>query len=198
MLIDSLAKLNRSSRSAISAALIIIAAIAMYNRIVAPHAAYLEAAQQYGSVIADIAKKNEVVSNTLKSKKKRLHILREHVDELQSTLFAPDRARAFLGDLRAISEEAGCTVNSLNFTRNEARVTDGQAENTSGIAAEGATLSVTGVYSNIIRLAARLQARTKRVWINSVRIKSLDDNSAQVKCDISITIHTVQDKEAAQ
>ena len=198
MLIDSLAKLNRSSRKTISAALIIIAAIAIYNRIVAPHAAHLKAAQQYGSVVADIAKKKAVVSNTMKSKKERLHALRKHIDELQRTLFAPDKAKEFLGDLRAISEEAGCTVNSLNFTRDEARVTNGQAENTSGIAAEGATLSVAGVYGNIVRLVAKLQARTERVWIDLVRMESLDDNSAQVKCDIIVMIYTVQDKEAAQ
>lgn len=197
MLIDSLAKLNHSSRKAIWAALIIIAVIAMYNRIVAPHTAYLKAEQQYGAVVAEIAKKNELVGNTVKVKKKKLNELRKHVDELQGTLFTPDKAKEFLSNLRATSEEAGCTVNSLNFIRNGAPATKAMAENKSGIAAEGAMLSVAGVYGNIVRLVAKLQERAARVWINSVRIEIHDDNSAQVRCDISITIYTVQNKEAA-
>ncbi|MHC4356872.1 MAG: hypothetical protein ACYS0H_29585, partial [Planctomycetota bacterium] len=59
MLINSLAKLSRSSRNAASASLILIAALAMYNWIVAPHTAYLVAAQQHEVVVATVARKNE-------------------------------------------------------------------------------------------------------------------------------------------
>ena len=47
MIIGNFAKLNRSTRDSVFAALIVIAAIAMYNWIVAPHVDYLFAAQQY-------------------------------------------------------------------------------------------------------------------------------------------------------
>lgn len=191
MLIDNLAQMNRSSRTAISAALIIIATIAMYNWIVAPHATYLFAAQRYEYIVDDIAKKSRVIRSTIEIRERKLQELREQLAKLQTTLFGHDKAKEFFSDLQAISEQAGCTVYSLDFTESGRR----QSEDKSGIVAKGVVLSIIGVYGNIIRLVERLQARTQKVWINSVNMESLNDDSAQLKCNITITIYTIQDKE---
>jgi hypothetical protein len=58
MLVDNLTKLSRSSRNAVSASLILIAALAMYNWIVAPRTNYLLAAQRYEFVIEKVVKIN--------------------------------------------------------------------------------------------------------------------------------------------
>ncbi len=195
MLINNLTKLNRSSRNAASAALIVIAAIAMYNWIVAPQATCLSAAQRYESVMGNIVKKNKVIVDTVKSKKKKLQELRDQLARFQSILFTPDEARDFFSDLQAISEQAGCTVYSLNFITGKLSPEDGRSENTSGVVAKGVVLSVVGVYKNIIKLIERLQARTQKVWIDSVNMQILDHDSAQPKCNITITIYTIQDKE---
>ena len=197
MLIDNLAKLNRSSRNAVSAALIIIAAIAMYNWIVTPHTTCLFAAQRYESVVGNIAKKNKLISNTVNTKRKKLQELREQFVQLQSILFTPEEAKEFFSDLQAISEEAGCTVYSLNFIMSEAGPENEQSKDTSGIVTNRAMLSVVGVYENIIKLVERLQVRTQKVWIDSVKMEIVDYDSPQSKCDITITIYTIQDKEAA-
>ena len=63
MLVNNLAKLRRSSRNAVSASLIVIAALAMYNWIVAPRAGYLSAAQRYEFVMDNMVKKNKIINS---------------------------------------------------------------------------------------------------------------------------------------
>ena len=198
MLVNDLAKLNRSSRNAASASLIVIAALAMYNWIVAPHATYLSAAQRYESVTDNIVKKNKAIGNRVKTKKMKLQELREQSAQLQSTLFTPEQAREFFSDLQAISEQTGCIVYSINMITNKQKPNkDGQLQDTAGIVIKSAVLSVVGVYRNITKLIERLQSRTQKVWIDSVQLRTLDNSSDQARCDITITICALTDKEPA-
>lgn len=194
MLINRLAKLNRSYRNATSVSLAVIAALAMYNWIVAPRTNYLLAAQQYESVVGHIAKKNDALSKTVELKKKQLQKLREQSAVLQSALFTDAKAREFFSDLQVISEQAGCTVNSLNFIRKEPSSKSRQLEETTGAIAKSVVLSVVGGYGNIIQLLDRLQARTEKVWINSVKMQTFDYRSAYPRCDMTITIYTIQER----
>jgi len=194
VLIDNFAKLNRPSRSAVFAALIIIAAIATYKRIVAPHVTYLFAAQQYESVLGNVVKKNKVIHNTVKVKKKKLEESREQFARLKSTLFTPNEAKEFLSDLEVTAKETNCAVSSLNFGASKPVLENKQNK---GISANRATLVVIGVYDNIIRLVEKLQMRTQGVWIDSLKMETLDGDFTRLKCDMTITIYTIQDKEPA-
>lgn len=194
MLVKNLAKLNRSSRNAASASLIVIAALAMYNRIVAPHATYLSAAQRYESVMDNVVKKNKTIGNRVKTKKKKLQELREQSAQLQSTLFTPDQAREFFSDLQAISQQTGCIVYSVNLITSQPSLKGGQSKDTSGVVTKSAVLSVIGVYRNITKLIERLQARTKKVWI-AIKVRTLDYSLDRPRCDITITICVIMDKE---
>ena len=197
MLIDNLAKLNRSSRSAVFAALIVIAVIATYKRIVAPHVTYLFASQQYESVLGNVVKKNKVIHNTVKVKKKKLEESREQFARLKSTLFTPNEAKEFLSDLEVTAKETDCAVYSLNFGVSKPVPENKQNKDASGISANSAMLVVIGVYDNIIRLVEKLQMRTQGVWIDSLKMETLDGDSTRLKCDMTITIYTIQDKETA-
>lgn len=197
MLIDNLAKLNRSSRSAVFAALIVIAAIATYKRIVAPHVTYLFAAQQYESVLGNVVKKNKVIHNTVKVKKKKLEESREQFARLKSTLFTPNEAKEFLSDLEVTAKETDCAVYSLSFGASKPVLENKQNKDASGISANRAMLVVIGVYDNIIRLVEKLQMRTQGVWIDSLKMETLDGDFTRLKCDMTITIYTIQDKETA-
>ncbi|MHC4394202.1 MAG: hypothetical protein ACYS1A_00975 [Planctomycetota bacterium] len=196
MLVDNLAKSSRLSRSAVSTVMIIIAAIAMYNWSVAPHTAYLRAAQRHEAVAGNIVKKNEVISKKVIAKRKRLQKLQEQFSQLRETLFTPEQAKEFFSDLQTISEEAGCAVYSLNILTTEPARKRRQSDDTSHIVPKRATLTVAGLYENIITLMTRLQVRTQKVWVDSIKLEILDYDSAQPKCDITITIYTIEDKEA--
>jgi len=122
--------------------------------------------------------------------------LQEQSTKLREILFTPEQAKEFFSDLQTISEEAGCAVYSLNNLTTESSRERRQSKDGSYIVPRSATLSVAGVYEKIIRLIERLQVRTQKVWVDSIKMEIFDYDSAQPKCDITITIYTVEDEEA--
>jgi Tfp pilus assembly protein PilO len=196
MLIDNLANLNRSTRSSIFIALIIIATIAMYNWIVAPQMVCLAATQKYESAVSEAVEEGRVVTGEIKAKTGQLQELYEQFTRSRGTLFTPDEAKEFFSDLQAVAEETGCTINSLNLAVGKPSSPDKhkQAEDTSGIVANSAVLTVVGQYNSIFTLVEKLQKHPKRIWVDSVEMKIIDFSSSQLKCDMTITIYTIQDK----
>ena len=192
MLVKHLVKANRSTRYAFSASLIVIALLAMYQWLVAPHAAYLSVVQGYESAMTNLVNTNNHIGSKVKIKRKELQELQEKSAQLQSTLFTSDKAREFFSDLQAISEQTGCMVQSLNMIKKYSKET--QSENNSGIVSRSAVLSVVGLYKDIPRLIKRLQSRTQKVWIDSIKVLTVEYNSDQPRCDITITICEIQDK----
>ena len=192
MLIRHIAKTNRSTRHAVSASLIVIALLAMYHWLIAPHAAYLSVVHGYESAMSNLVNKNNLITSKVKVKRKKLKDLQEKSAQLQSTLFTYDKAREFFSDLQAISQQTGCIVQSLNMIKNNPN--EKQSENTSGIVTRSAELRVLGLYKDIPRLIQRLQARTQKVWIDSIKILTVEYNSDRPRCDLTITICEMQDK----
>jgi hypothetical protein len=168
----------------------------MYNWIVAPHVTCLFAAQQYESTVSKAVEKNKVIAREVEAKMKKLEELYEQFARSRSVLFAPDEAKAFFSDLQAVAEETGCTVHSLNLVVSKPSSGDKrkQSEDTSSIVANGAVLSVIGQYNSIIKLVKKLQNHAKRIWMDSFKMETIDFSSAQLKCDMTITIYTIQDK----
>lgn len=191
MLVKHLVKANRSTRYAVSASLIVIAILAMYNWLVAPHIAYLSVVQGYESVITKLVNKNKIIDNQVKIKSKKLQELQEKSAKLQSTLFTSDKAREFFSDLQAISEQTDCMVYSLNMVKKNSNE---PSENTSGIVTKSAILSIVGLYKDIPRLIQRLQARPQKVWIDSIKVLTIEYNSDRPRCDITITICEIRDE----
>ncbi len=192
MVVKHLVKANRSTRYAVSASLIVIALLAMYSWLVAPHVVYLSVVQGYESAMANLINKNNLISSKVKVKKKKLQELQEKSAQLQSTLFTSDKAREFFSDLQAISEQTDCVVQSLNMVKKNPK--EKQPEDTSGIVTRSAVLSVVGLYKDMPRLIQRLQARTQKVWIDSIKILTVEYNSDRPRCDMTITICEIQDK----
>ena len=192
MLIKHLVKMNHSARHAVSASLIVIALLVMYKCLVAPHVAYLSVVQGYESSMTNLVNKNKIIATKVKIKRKKLQDLQEKSSTLQSTLFTYDKAREFFSDLQAISEQTGCMVQSLNMIKKNPR--EKQLEDNIGIVTRSAVLSIVGLYKDIPRLIQRLQARTQKVWIDSIKVMTVEYNSDLPRCDITITICEIQNK----
>jgi hypothetical protein len=188
MLINDFAKLDCSKRYTASAVLIMIIALAMYKWMITPHTAHLSAAKGYESAMDNIIKKNKILDNRANISRKKLQELQEQSTQLQNILFTHEQAREFFSDLQAISEQAGCSVLSLNFTTNKTNPKDKQTEDTSGITIKSAVLCVVGTYNNIASLIKRLQERSQKVWIDAVKVRTIDFGSDQPRCEITITI----------
>ncbi|MBN1803903.1 MAG: hypothetical protein JW837_01510 [Sedimentisphaerales bacterium] len=196
MLVNYLLKLNRLTRHITSVSLIIIAFLIMYSRFVAPHVDYLSAAHGYETVMDKFVTKNKLIKNKVETKRKDLQELLEKSTQIESTLFTYEKAREFFSDLQAISEQNGCTVLSLNMLKKNQK--DKQLEESSGIVTKSALLSVVGLYKDIPRLIQRLQARSQKVWIDSIKILTLEYSSERPRCDIVITVCELQDKGDTQ
>ncbi|MGD8499106.1 MAG: hypothetical protein PVJ86_00570 [Phycisphaerales bacterium] len=196
MVVYDLSKMNRTSRNAASASFAVVVALAMYNWSVAPHATYLSAAQQYDGAVENVIKHKQDLAAKVDGKKKTLEQLRQRYAELASMLFTFDQAREFFGDLQAISEETGCAVRSLNFISGPASPGGGQ-QPTAGVVVKSAVLTVEGVYGNMTILMQKLRSRKQKVWIDSVRMRALGRSLDLVRCDITITICTLEHEEAS-
>jgi hypothetical protein len=192
MLVNDFAKLDRSKRIAVSAALIVIAALAMFKWMLTPHTAYLSAAKGYEFAMDDIVKKNKIIDNKVKIRKQKLQDLLEQSVQLQSILFTHDQAREFFSDLQAISEQTGCSFRSLTHQK---RPKDNEQENTSGIVIKSVLLCVVGQYNDIAKLIERLLEGPQKVWIDTVKVRTIDFGSDKPRCDITITICEISDED---
>ncbi|UCG60182.1 MAG: hypothetical protein JSU70_11785 [Phycisphaerales bacterium] len=196
MSVEKIAKLSSSSRSAAFGALILIGAIALYNWIVAPHVTYLHAVQRYEPTVDVILDEKKATIAALAGKKKRVEKLREQASQLRRTLFTHEKGAEFFSDLQTIAEEAGCVVNSVNFGAGGSRPSARQSDIALHASDQRAMLNVVGTYDQITGLARRLQARTQNVWIDALDMTSFSMDSARIRCDMTITICTIDDEEA--
>jgi hypothetical protein len=194
--VDNLAKLNTASRNGISAALVVVTLVAMYNWTIAPQLTWLRAEQQYEAAVSDVARKCAVTSEALGKKQTKIEELRQEFTQLQNTVFTSEAAKEFFSDLQVISQEVGCTVYSLNLVKNQQDPQRKKTEKPQGIVTSSAALSVIGVYPNIIKLIEKLQGRPQKVWIDALKMKTVGGELQQLKCDMTITICTFPDKEA--
>ena len=190
MLVNTIAKLNKSARNGISASLIIIAVIAMYRWTIPPHTNYLSSAKSYEYAINDMIEHSKIIKTQVELKKKELQELRENSSQLESVLFTPKEAKEFFSDLEVISVQSGCAVESLNFNTERAE----SSEKHIGIKIQSTNISVVGIYKDIEAFIGRLQSRTQKVWIDSIRMENLDETSSNILCDLTITIYQISDK----
>jgi hypothetical protein len=191
MLIEHFAKLGSPARSATSASLIVIAALAMYKWTVTPQTAYLSAARGYESAIDKVAEQSKAIAQKVEIKKKELQALGENAAQLQSLLFTPDQAKEFFSDLQVISEQAGCAVHSISLIA-ERREPENEHL---GVVTESAALSIVGVYKDMVKLIGRLQERTQTVWIDELEVQTIDSSSDEARCDLTVTICQIMDKD---
>ena len=70
-----------------------------------------------------------------------------------------------------------------------------RAERASGISSQSVRLSVVGSYGGIIDLTGRLNSYQPKVYVDSMALELLGA-SRQLKCEMTITIYVVDDKEA--
>lgn len=196
MLLKDFARLNRSSQNSICAALIIIAGVGMYKWIFSPHTTYLLAAQQNDYAMRKIVDKNITITREIEGKTKELDELSRQLADARIKLFTPEQAKEFFKNLRTIFHETGCKVHSMNLVVDESRDKKKQPEINSGAVANSANLSVSGQYNSMIKLIEGLQNNTSKVFLDSFLMELLDFESGRLKCDMTVTIYIIQDKEA--
>ena len=197
MKVDDLVKLNRTNRNAFFGSLVLLGAFFIYGHAVEPHTRYLFALNRYEAAMDGVLAKNKAVEDLLATSRQKLDELTVEFAQVRNILYTQVQAEEFFSDLQAISVETSCPIYSLTFVTDEPSAEIKQVEQSLGVTARKAVLSVAGKYQNVITLMERLQSRGRKVWVEGLNIELINNDAAQVKCDIIIKIYTIQNKEAS-
>jgi len=195
MLPENWKELAQSSRNAVFATFVLIAMIAAYNWIIAPHRNYLRASQQRESVTNHLTKKVQLVRNNLKIKTKQLERMEEQFSLIRSRFFDLDEARSFLSDIQTLTTQANCTLSSMDFSPVKSQFKGTRSEADGGITANRAKLTIAGRYKNLVALIDKLQARPQWVLVDTISIASIPEDPGQLRCEASIMIYVIHDEE---
>jgi hypothetical protein len=162
----------------------------MYKWTVMPHVTTLSSTKAYGSAIKNLATESREIAQKVEVRRSKLKELREQSTQLMSLLFTSDQGNEFFSDLEVISEQTGCTVHSINLITG-----DNTKIEHLGVRTRSAELIVIGSYDNITKLIKRLQGRSQKVWIDTLSLQAVEQNSNKVGCTLTLTICETLDKD---
>jgi len=187
MFLEDFAKLNKTFRYTISAALIMIITIGVYNWVISPHTKYLSAAQKYEQVLDERNRTNKLILSNLKIKQTRLEQLKQRFTNLNEIAFTEKEAKNFWSNLKQITEEAGCYFDSLTITNSKQA-----AEGT--FTTKSAAVSMSGNFNGITQVIEKINSNPRKIWIDSLQLKTVQQSSI-LRCDMTITIYKSTSKE---
>jgi len=179
------------------AVLVALGAIAAYRWIHTPFNAQLFAAQQSRSIVDSTLRRIRVISATLEAGTNKSQQLRGQVDEISVRLFGPGELTYFLTTLQDIASRTGCIIRSFSFVPGQQSGESDAAADTTGISSKRASMSISGKYESVISMLRALQDYKRRIWIDSLRLQPSDSGFTRLKCDISLTMYSLGDVEAA-
>jgi Tfp pilus assembly protein PilO len=190
MSVEKIIQINRSHRRVLLVSLVVIAAVAMYRWILSPYTGQLLAAQKYNYALDSAIHKAGVMGTLLEAKKAKIGELTKESDRLRNQLFTPQEVRQFFASLPAAVRQAGCVTQSVSTVPETQR---GSQDDSSGIVAKKAVVTVIGGYNDIIKFLEGLQTFEHKVWIESVRIDA--GGAGKLKCQVLLTLYCIERME---
>jgi len=188
MLPNNRTKMTPSCWNAMFIAIALVAMIAAYRWMIAPHTNYLRAAQKYRITADNLVKKKLVVLNKINSKKRQLEQLKEQYGQISTALFDANEAKEFFERIQDKARNANCIISSLKILPVRAKFETQQPQSDYFITENSAILGISGDFKNIVLLVNSLQDNSKKVFIDSIDIKSSKANSEKLECDITVRI----------
>lgn len=176
--------------------LVLVAAVAMYSWIVAPHVDYLRAVQNYEPVLDDIAREKDELQDLVVRRREMLDQINKKLDDLSGTLFTYAQARDLPQEFAAVAEQYGCWVTAVDLSDEPVSIFGAEMGDMSIIDAVEAEVSVVGDYNGLTAFVKRVQGRDRKIWINSLTIRMLDDEGGRLECHLAMTIYVIEEKEA--
>jgi hypothetical protein len=195
MIKDLIRHRNFSRRNVVIAALVLIAAVAMYNWFAAPYSRYLLAAERYVNAANEMEKTKKMIDAELKLKQKKIDELSKNLELVRQDFFTVDDAASFLESIQTKAEKSGCFVDKLSFS--PVKQVSAADSNAPDIKKYQVNLSAIGQYADIVVLLDSLQNRQQKVWIDTLKLHLRDTVSDYLVCDVSLSIYTLKIKENA-
>ena len=175
-------------------AVVIIACIAIYNWVVSPQTAFLNAAQDYERVAKKTEHKIDVLTRVIKRMQGEVVQMEEFDETAVAHFFDIDLGLQFLDDLESEATGAGCSVVSLNYMLPEPVEVQGLSCDELEVISKNAEIEVIGNYSSVADLLGRLNVHSDRVSVTDLDFATTADFSA-IRCTMKITVYIIEDKE---
>lgn len=182
-------------RNAVSIALVLIGAAAMYNWILSPQVGYLRAVQRYQPVVGEMAEETERIGKTLDEKRRKLWTLQDELAQTRNSLFTPAEAKSFLGSVESFVGQTGCKPITADFSSAGQGRPAREAKESAPVAVSHVDLTVAGQYDQVVTLLERLQTHPKRIWIDSCGLKLADMRSGRLECKLALTLYALCEEE---
>jgi Tfp pilus assembly protein PilO len=193
--IKSLPKLGLSSRQGLLAASVLIAVLAMYNWIVAPHVVYLRAVQRYEPVVAQVAQEQASVKDAMVEHKKVLEELEAQFGKVRSLLFSSGQVQPLTGDLEAMAVQHQCALTSVDFGSDRSLRIVGDDQGSLRVDEVRITVTVTGEYDGLMAFIGRVQAYERKIWVRALTMEPAGPEVRLLQCQIDIAIYVIQEKD---
>ena len=187
----------RSSTGTLFGAMVVIVGIAMYGWIVAPHVAYLKAVQAYEPVVNNVNKERTRLEGMLKTRRERLDTINAEFSEIRKILFTFDQAQAFFQDLGKTAETYGCEIYRIDILTDEPKPVVGRPGDAALVEAIQASVSIVGYFQGLVDFVQDLQHFEHEIRIGSLKMFVNRREDTQLKCDLTITVYVMQEREAA-
>jgi Tfp pilus assembly protein PilO len=193
MLIDIYSKSNTSSRIALIASIVFIAAIGSYNWLISPHLQYLEAAQRHANETGSYDKKIKLLESKLKLKKLDADKLSKQIAAMQDLFFTHADAQQAFASLETTAKQTNCTIVSLKMLPDDIDIQKKKAYSDAGITLYRGAIRFVGSYPDIMRFLADLLDCPGKIIINPFSITSSQNDPEKLECSSIITIYVMND-----
>jgi len=152
------------------------------------------AAEKYQNAAGELNIKSKVINSQIRLKEKKLGELQAKYEEYTNSFFRPETAREFLDSIQATAEESGCFVDTLKFAEPNP-LGSSRKPQTAKFVENRVSLTVIGLYPNIVQMINRLQDRTEKVWVDAINLHLKDESQGYLVCDMTITIYVMKNVE---
>jgi hypothetical protein len=181
---------NFSRKNVVAVALVLIAAIAIYNWFITPHSNYLMAAEKYTSAARAMEKTGRMIESELRLKQKKLGELAGRFDLAKQEFFDAETAKTFLAGIQSQAGKNKCFIDTLKFSPAEQVIT--ADTNNIDIKEYQVNLGVVGQYADIVMLLDSLQNRKQKVWIDNIKLQLKDPSTGYLVCDAVMSLYTLK------
>ena len=175
----------------VAVSFVAIVAFAAYNWAISPQIAYLNAAEQYKSIVGGAGAKSTIIQKNIERKLVEIEKLQQDVSRLENSFFTFEKAREFFSDIEPVAVQHDCTVESSDFMPSVSKESDG----VSNVTLSRAKIMLSGNYKNIMKFLGKIRDYPQRIGISNLLIERSDKNNNDLNCQINITVYVTGDKE---
>ncbi len=175
----------------VAVSFVAIVAFAAYNWAISPQIAYLNAAEQYKSIVGGAGAKSTIIQKNIERKLVEIEKLQQDVSRLENSFFTFEKAREFFSDIEPVAVQHNCTIKSSDFMPSVSK----KSGDVSDVTLSQAKIILSGNYKNIMKFLEKIRDYPQRIVVSNLLIERSNKINNDLNCQVSITVYVIEDKE---